>query len=113
MTHEPFAIFSAIDACPPLMREQAKTAYFGSAVDWILTYADGHQDASGNVRLAFHYAPHDVRMVVTTVAFSDYLWLQQSRAGEAIRVQGRISKISSLTIELEAASLSHAVEAAH
>ena len=110
---DPSEIFAKIEASPPLMREQVKAAYVGKKVDCTATFLDGHVDPDGFARLAFHYDPHEVRMLIVRVALVNYPWLRTTRSGEAVRLHGRISKIENLSIELETATVTQLAEAAH
>ena len=102
---EPSNIFSELKMCPPLMREQAKVAYVGKEVVWLVIFMDGYEQSSGQVRLTFQPDPDQLKLISGTVRLSDYPWLKSTPAGEAIHVRGRIKKIDTLSIELELSDL--------
>lgn len=110
---EPERIFSEIDAQPPLMREQARAAYVGKGVDWVLTFADGWQESSEFARLAFRQERSVVRFVKATVPLTDCPWLKHMHAGEIMRVRGRIAELDRLSITLRGASVSQFIQATH
>ena len=110
---EPEAIFAEVDACPPLMRKEAKSRFIGQEVDWTLVFTDGWQESSGLARLAFRQQRNMVQFVAATVPLTDCPWLKHMHAGEIMRVRGRISELSRLAIMLEGASVSQVIEAAY
>ena len=108
---EPREIFTTIGARPPHLREQAKTAYLGKEVDWLLTFVDGWEERGESARLAFRQERGGVRFVVTRLALADpWLWLL--RSGEPVRVHGRIADIGAQSIELSDARVTQLVGAA-
>ena len=110
---EPSEIFAKIEACPPLMREQAKAAYLGKEVAWPVIFVDGYEQSSGHARLTFQYQPSEVKFIGATARLSDYPWLKSTRAGETIRLRGRIRSINTLAIELDLKELLLAHPTAH
>ncbi len=112
---EPSDIFTELDSCPPLMREEAKNVYLSTHVDWLLTFSNGEIDPQKQARLILRYDPHSARMVVASVALHDYPWLRSTPTGKLIQVSGRISKIEPLWIELNPVVLSlfEETEASH
>lgn len=110
---KPSDIFAELEACPPFMRDQAKAAYLSREVDWILTLADGHEERPGWARLMFRRRRSDLGFVAARVPLSDCPWLRHVRSGETIRLRGRIAGIDALSIEVEGASVSQVIEAAH
>lgn len=110
---EPGKIFAAIEARPPLMREEAKAMYLGKDVDWILNLVNGWAERSERARLALRQERSNVQFVIATVPLSDCPWLRHVHASERLRIRGRIADIDNMSIELEGASVSHVVEAAH
>lgn len=111
-TDEAVKIFSEIEAYPPLMRAKARAAHVGKEVDWTATFFSGEMEDEERAFVAFRHEASD-KMLFARVSLADYPWLQSARRGEAVRLQGRISKIGPLTIDLEAVNLTQIVEAAH
>ena len=111
-TDEAVRIFSEIEACPPLMRAKARAAHVGKEVDWIASFFSGEIENKKRAFVAFRHEASD-KMIFTRVSLADYPWLESARRGEPVRLQGRISGIGPLTIDLEAVSLSPVAEAAH
>ena len=109
----PSEIFAEVEACPPLMREQAKAAYIGKEVAWPAIFANGYEQSLGQVRLMFQPDPTQVKFIGTTVCLLDYPWLKSTRAGETIHARGRIKNIDALRIELELSDLLLAQPAAN
>ena len=101
---EPAAIYSEINAQPPLMREEASEAYIGEEVEWLLTLANGSV-RKGRAELIFHFDSRDTRMVCGKAPLARYPWLKSLGAGETVRVRGRISRITSLSIDLDVLEL--------
>ena len=98
---EPSQIFAEIDACPPLMREQASQRYIGSEVDWPVTLADAREQKPGQAHVVFWPEPSGNRLIVGDVPLSGYPQLRSMRAGDPARARGRIRKVDTLSIELE------------
>lgn len=109
---QPARIFAEIEAQPMPAREQAKAAYVGKEVDWVLRLADGWEEEPGSARLAFRYQPNEVKFVSATVPLSDCPWLKHLHAGEVMRVRGRIAELGSLAIRLKGATVTQLVTAA-
>ena len=109
---EPSELFAKIDACPPLMREQAKAMYLGKEVDWILNLVNGWAERSEHARLALRQERSNVQFVIATVPLSDCPWLRHVHTGERLRIRGRIADIDGMSIELEGTSVSQLIEAA-
>ena len=98
---EPGEIFAVIQTQPPLMREQAASAYLGREVHWLLTFENGNEEPGGQAWLMFHFDPHSVKMVEGRVSLSDYPSLRSMQSGETVLVHGQVRKISTISIELE------------
>lgn len=112
-SEEATRIFSEIEACPPLMRDEAKAAYLSREVDWILTLVDGREDQPGWARLMFRRQRNDLPYVAARVPLSDCPWLRYVHSGETVRLRGRIADVNARSIELESASVSQVIEAGH
>ncbi len=110
---EPGKIFAEMKAQPPLMQDRAKAAYLSREVDWILTLADGHEERPGWARLMFRRQRSDLSFVAARVPLSDCPWLRHVHSGETIRLRGRIADVNARSIELEGASVSQVIDAAH
>ncbi len=111
-TDEAVKVFSEIEACPPLMRSQARAAHIGKEVDWTATFFSGEMENKKRAFLAFRHEASD-KMIFTRASLADYPWLQSAQHGEPVRLRGRISKLGPLSIDLEAAILTQIAEAAH
>lgn len=107
----PAQIFAAIEAQPPLMREEAKAKYLGKQVRWMLAFLDGHVYEPGEARLTFHFDSKDIRMVSGSVSLSKYPQLKSMQPGETLRIRGAIRKIESLCIDLDIRDLMFAKSA--
>ena len=107
----PSGIFEEFDTQPPLMRRSFMEKYLGMEVDWSVTFADAWEGHTETVRVAFRFEPHSVRMITSDVLLSDYPRLRNLRAGEPLRVRGRIREVSRLWIELDVAELLFCIEA--
>lgn len=97
---EPSAIFAEIESHPPLMREQAKTAYIGKEVAWSVIFVNGYQQSSGEARLTFQPEPNEIKFISVTARLTDYPWLTSTRAGETVHLRGNIRNINTLSIEV-------------
>ena len=101
---DPSSIFAKMDACPPLMRDEAQDAYLGKEVAWLLHFADGAVRQQGEAYLIFQ-VDDGVRVVTGTVVLADYPWLKSLRTNETVRVRGRIRRVDAMKIELGAIRL--------
>ncbi|PIQ83469.1 MAG: hypothetical protein COV75_07485 [Candidatus Omnitrophica bacterium CG11_big_fil_rev_8_21_14_0_20_63_9] len=108
----PGKIFSEIKAQPPLMQEQERSMYVGKEVDWTLLFADGYEASPGVARVMFRSEPNVLQFVAMNVRLADYPWLKSMHRGEVVRVRGRISGFSALSVELKNADLLQLAEAA-
>ncbi len=108
----PGTIFAEIEACPPLMRDDAKTKFIGREVDWTLVFANGWQESADLARLTFRQERGVVEFVAASVPLTECPWLKHMHAGEIMRVRGHIAELTRMTIELKGASVSQVVEAA-
>ena len=97
----PAAIFAAIEAQPPLMRQQAAGAYIGKEVHWALMFSNGSESRPGEAWLIFRFDPHNLKMVTGCALLSDYPSLRVIRPGETVLVHGRIKKIDELGLSIE------------
>ena len=111
-TDEAVRIFSEIEACPPLMRAKARAAHVGKEVDWTASFFSGEMEDEVCAFVAFRHEVSD-KMIFARISLADNPWLESAKRGEPVRLQGRISSIGPLTIDLEAVSLSPVAEAAH
>src|SRR3989338_3076418 len=103
-TDEARRIFSEIEACPPLMRAQARAAHIGKEVDWTASFFSGEIENKEQTFVAFRHDASD-KMLFARVKLADYPWLRSTKRGEVVRLRGRICDIGPLTIDLEAVSL--------
>ena len=112
---DPSAIFSEIEAQPPLMRPQAARAYQGMEGNWPLTFPNAQEGRSGQAHLYFNFEPHAMRLIRGTASLRKYPQLKQLQVGAPVRVRGRIQKVDAFFISLDIRDLAFAkaAEAAH
>ena len=108
---EPGEIFAEFEAQPPLRRPELIKQYLGMSVDWPVTFASAWESNSGMARVIFRFGRANVRMIAGDVSLSNYPQLKRLRAGEALRVRGRIRGVSILSIELDITELLFCLEA--
>ena len=107
----PEEIFAEFEAQPPLARRRSMQRYLGVEMDYPVTFADAWEADNETVRIALRFEPHSVRGIVGNVALADYPQLEHLRAGEPLRVRGRIRSVSTLWIELDISELLFCLEA--
>ncbi len=107
----PKQIFEEMDALPPLWRPKFIERLVGIEVDWPVTFADAWETDGKAVRVAFHFEPMSVRGIMGTVSLETYPQLERLRAGERLRVRGRIRKIDRMFLEMDISDLLFCVEA--
>ena len=112
---DPTGIAREIESQPPLMREQAASAYLGKEVDWCVAYRNAYELSSRRVQLLLAYEARHAPMITGTVALSEYPELKRLRAGETVRVRGTIRGVDMLQIALDIRELvfPKTAEAAH
>ena len=103
-TDEAIKIFAEIDACLPLMRAKLRATHLGKSVDWTATFFSGELESNGRAFVALRHEASN-KMLLASVKLDDHAWLLSCPRGEEVQVQGRIAKISALTIDLKTVRL--------